>query len=277
MPRDVDVLTVLGRYRRLTSRQIATLVPFGSKQTAGYRLQRLWQHGYVERDYWHVAVGSPPAVYRLGKQGALALVARLGGDAERLAGASRTRDQFFLDHTLAVNDVLIAFVIAARLAGHQLTWSVPVQALDALPDPLQPATRIPVIPDATLLYEAAGRRMQVFLEVDRGTESTKRFVAKVRGYLAYLASGNYQRQFGLPTFRLLVVAPSSRRCDSLKCAVDGALPAVASRLGLDITGCMGLVWYSLQQYMCPDTVLGTVWLAGDKQESFLPTPGRRTT
>ncbi|MBM4467673.1 MAG: hypothetical protein FJ014_19320 [Chloroflexi bacterium] len=269
MPRDLQLLELLARFRRLTSQQIRTLLPFGSIQTASYRLQRLWQHSYVDRDYWPVALGSSPAIYRVARRGARALAAHLGGDAEDYTVTSGTQDQIFLDHTLAVNDVLIAFVVAARRASHQVSWRIPTQPLDRLPDPLESRSTVPILPDATMQYQVDERKLQAFLEVDRGTESTKRFASKVRGYFAYLASGNYQRQSGLRSFRLLVVAPGSKRLDSLVQAVEKAAGETASRLGLVPDTCLTLVWYAVQKDVRPETVLGEIWVVSGRRTSLL--------
>ncbi len=268
MPRDVEVLGHLVRFHRMTGQQIKEIVPFGSVQTANYRLQKLWQHGYVERDYWPVSLGSSPAVYRLSRRGGGALASAIGGDVARYTRSSATRDQVFLEHALAVSQVLIAFEVAARQAGHRLTWQIPVDVLDRLPDPLEEGKRIPILPDAILLYEVGNLKVRAFVEVDCGTESLRRVASKVRGCLAYLASGNYQRRFDRRTLRLLIVAPSSRRLASLESAVNATVQETSARLGGEATDNLK-IWSALQDHMHANAVLGDIWSANGGPTRFL--------
>jgi len=268
MPRDLEVLGHLVRFHRMTGQQIKEIVPFGSVQTANYRLQKLWQHGYVERNYWPLSLGSSPAVYRLSHRGGAALASAIGGDVARYTRSSATRDQVFLEHALAVSQVLIAFELAARRAGHRLAWQIPADALDRLPDPLEEEKSIPILPDAILLYEVGNLKVRAFLEVDRGTESLRRVASKVRGCLAYLASGNYQRQYGRRTLRLLIVAPSGRRLASLESAVTATVQRTSAHLSGEAVDDLK-IWSALQENMHSDTVLGDVWSANGRKARFL--------
>lgn len=273
MPRDLELLASLGQFRRLTTRQIKTVVLFGSFQTASYRLNRLWQHGYVDRDFRPVALGGAPAVYRLAPRGIRALTAHRGDLVPDHLSPGASRDPLFLEHTLAVNDSLIALVTAARKVGVVLSWSFPPKSLARLPDPLKDTTELPVMPDAEISYETDGRKRQAFLEVDRGTEPTSRFSGKVRGYLAYLASGDYERRYGLPRFRLLVVVPSVRRRESLAAAVGKSVEDAAPRLGRDPSGFLTQVGYAVASELRPDTASGNVWLCQGRQVSLFGTGG----
>jgi hypothetical protein len=273
MPRDLDLMALLGRFRRLTAEQIRVAVPFGSVQTASYRLQRLWQHAYVERDFWPVAVGGAPAIYRLGPLGQRALAAYRGDNGAAYPMASGNQERLFLEHALAVNDVLIAFVVAARLAGGQLDWSIPAKPLDRLPDPMDPGKKVPILPDAEVTYNTTGRKRHIFLEVDRGTEASKRFGAKARGYLAYLASGNYEQRYGLRRFRLLVVAPSTKRRDTLERAVRETVAEAAPRLGKTPETLLPYVGYAVSDEIRPETVFGEIWLCEGRMVSLFGSGG----
>lgn len=66
--------------------------------------------------------------------------------------------------------------------------------------------RIPITPDAVftlrLLGEPEGcNRIHVFLDADRGTMTTKRFIVKMRGYWHYWRSGQQEERFGSKNFR----------------------------------------------------------------------------
>ena len=54
-----------------------------------------------------------------------------------------------------------------------------------------------------------------FLEVDRGTEGGKIIQDKISRYIEYAESGSYERQFAAKPFRVLFVAASRRRAESL--------------------------------------------------------------
>lgn len=270
MARDLRLLELVARFRRLTASQIRAVVPFGSMQTASYRLQRLWQHRFLERESWPVVEGSAPAVYRVASRGAGALAARLGGDARDFLSTAGSDDQVFLEHTLALNDVLIAFELAARAAGHRLEWRRPGRPLDRPTDPLNDRQAVPLLPDATLNYLIGERRLQAFLEVDRGTETTARFCRKMRGYLAFWVSGTYGRQTGLRAFRVLVVVPSRKRLASLAVAVETTVKVVAPRLDRMPAACLNMIWFAVQEQLRQDTVLGDPWEAGGKRVQFLP-------
>lgn len=270
MPRDVDLLATVALFRRLTGVQVMSLLPFGSRQTTGYRLQLLWQHGYLERDYWKVAFGGSPAIYRVGAKGARTLAARLGGDAEKYVSTRSASDQLFLEHTLAVNDVLIAFILAARRAGHHVEWEFPAEPLDRLADPLKTNAIIPVFPDASLEYQVQTQKRRFFLEVDRGTEPGRRFAEKIRGYLSYLTSGDYERRFGLRAFRILVVAPGAKRLRTLQLAVSETINQMLPHVALSVAAMQWIVWYAEQDHVRLDTVLSDVWTANGQPAAFLP-------
>jgi hypothetical protein len=79
-----------------------------------------------------------------------------------------------------------------------------------------------LIPDGYAELATPLKPLAMFVEVDLGNESRKAWLKKVNEYLRYAVSGNYQRQFTHPQFRVLVLANSERRLASLR-AVTASL------------------------------------------------------
>lgn len=211
--------------------------------------------------------GNAPWVYTLSQQGYsyLADAARFGGghkasmgagagagagvgvgvDAEALAQRSKRfrpaeiyeRSYFFLTHTLAVND----FLIAAAL----LEWQVPDVVLAQMrherdlkrvparvtlgPAPTMAAgsgapqqhqmhqQQVAVIPDGWLDFHIKRvARLCVALELDRGTEEEHAFTRKVRALLAY-AAGPYQTAFGTDSLTIaFATTAGTRRAERIR-------------------------------------------------------------
>src|SRR5258708_25283628 len=74
--RDREIIKAVNDHRALLQEHIQALF-FQSRSTAQFRLQRLFQHEFLERHFLSVISGGPassPAVYTLGKRGAQVLV-----------------------------------------------------------------------------------------------------------------------------------------------------------------------------------------------------------
>jgi hypothetical protein len=80
----------------------------------------------------------------------------------------------------------------------------------------------PLIPDGYAEMGEPGQTLALFFEIDRGTEGREVWLGKVRGYLAYAASGNFARQFGQHQFRTLTVTNSESRVSALRAATATA-------------------------------------------------------
>ncbi len=59
-------------------------------------------------------------------------------------------------------------------------------------------------------------RLNSFLELDRGTMTTRRFASKIQAYIAYRESGGYEHRYNAHGFRVLTVAIGSERLAHLK-------------------------------------------------------------
>ena len=263
--RDRAIVVAVYQHRYLSTTQIEALL-FPPDQGQAHstktsrcrlRLKLLYHHGFLGR----LATGaqSPAAhsdlVYFLDRRGADLLRREQGTDVQwrpRHHGLSA----LFLEHTLRTNDVRIALTLATgRCGGKLLAWSDEVRLKmmnEKVPDLAHPGRTLPFRPDAFFGIEVGEKRARFFLEVDRGTMTTKCFQRKVRAYLSARQTGRTQEHFGTQNFRVLTVTTSHRRLTSLQHAVEKA-------------GGDHHFWFSTLDKISPATVLHeAIWrVAGD--------------
>src|SRR5579859_2264834 len=113
--RDRQVLAAVGQHRFLSREQIERLF-FGTTTRANFRLQKLYQHKLLNRLHLPTLRGSSQAIYCLDRQGVSVAAEVLGVQPATIPWKYRNRDvgALFLKHLLAINDVRIAFELAAR-------------------------------------------------------------------------------------------------------------------------------------------------------------------
>jgi hypothetical protein len=254
--RDMGVILAVRDCRVLRRDQIQRLY-FPSQNTANYRLQRLYQHGFLERRWRPVEFGegTGQALYLLGRR-AIELLAQRAIGVERLTrrrGASHTLRSPFLQHTLAVNDVRVAFSLCAQHKGYGIEKWVTEDGLKAGTEYIYSGITYgtshqgAIIADAYFVMHLGDRRAHFLLEVDRATETSRRWVRRVGAYLAFTASGEYTRRFGTTSLRILVVTTTSQRLLNLKRATEQA-------------GASSLFWFTTLELVRADTVVtGAIW------------------
>ena len=224
-PADFNVLNWLNRFHYLSNQQLCRLgYSRGSLTYVQTRLKALTEAGYCQRIWLpkRGPHGSTPAVYTLARRG-LNYLRNNGIEVNGRFHPSEQRSlsYLFLQHTLEVNDFLIAAELLCRaLSPYRLAdlrherdlKKQPVRVRDV--DGKQAA----VIPDAWLDLRINGRfQVCLALELDRGTEEQKRWRRKVANLLAY-ASGPYQEAFGTRslTFAVLTTAGEGRLQELLR-------------------------------------------------------------
>lgn len=202
--RDLDILASVERYRFLTARHLQALhfTEHASAESASRtcrrvlaRLRGLRILGVLDRRIGGIRAGSEGLVY---------YVDTAGDRIQRDSTQARTRRRFdepsarFLDHTLAIADMAIAVMDAARTHGAEVVKI----------DPEHHATRtyqdgygIPQVlrPDLYIELAASIGDNEVsafFIEVDLGHESLPTLLGKSLAYEEYRATGNEQRQYG---------------------------------------------------------------------------------
>jgi hypothetical protein len=232
--RDLTILREIARYRFLNSHQLLILVG-GSPQHLLKRLQRLFHGGYLDRPRAQLRYfsedGSRPMVYALGKKGAKTLTSPT---RRRARYDNRTIKQFYLQHTLLVADVLIAFARSCRadgapvllleedlapndLPGVAFRWNVAVHHEGK-------SKRVGVVPDRTFALESpeTAGRILFFVEADRATMPVERrsltqssMLRKLLSYEATWSQGVHRERFACDRFRVLVVTSSPERTHHL--------------------------------------------------------------
>jgi Replication-relaxation len=246
-PRDRRVLELVEQYRLLSSNQIIALLDEGSPQVLVRRLQLLYHARFLDRPRSQIedllrSPGSRPMAYALGTQGA------------ELLGVKTPKQVKlpFVEHALAVSEILTAFTVSAKKRGDVrvisfreiLEKKAPEETRrkkvpDAWRVKLPGEGAIGVSPDAIfglhfLSKPEGANRTYFFLEVDRGTMPVMRtrlsetsMWRKLVAYYQTAASGLQTELFGIRTFRVLVVtkSPERRRLASLV-EVAGKLPAL---------------------------------------------------
>jgi DNA-binding PadR family transcriptional regulator len=268
--RDLDIMDLVESFRLVTSEQIQTLIQ-GSGQGVLRRLQKLFHAGYVDRLQPKTAYGSGSAkmVYAITNKGVRALHEE-GRIKDRSTtdwnAQNRSLHDFSIRHTLLVSEIRAALTAACRRnpdlkllywrEGRDLYDSVEVTLADGY-------AHIPVAPDAFFGLEDRKGRMHFFLEADRGTMTTKRFVRKLKAYAAYHRQRKQQEKFGIRFFRVLTVTTGPARTQNLVSA-GGAEDDVRSlgRLFLfaDETA------LSLAN---PERLLGNIWTTAEGEKAAL--------
>jgi len=224
--RDKQIIKAVCDFRVLRQDQLQTLF-FPSKNTAQRALARLYHHGYLARLFWPVVTGSPPTLYVLDRKAVDMLKAEFGYNDLRWFPTSRALKGQFLEHTSAINDFRIAISFAAQKRGYTLAKWVNESQNKGDYDWVKIRTasgfrKVSLIPDSYLILETPLGRGHFFLELDRGTMSTKRFQAKIQAYLAYRESGEYERRYKAKTVRVLTVTLGEKRLAHLKEVTEAA-------------------------------------------------------
>jgi DNA-binding Lrp family transcriptional regulator len=233
-PRDLDLLRQIARHRFLDSRQISLLVG-GSTQQVLRRLQRLFHSGYLDRPRaqvrFYIDDGSRPMVYALASAGARAIAV---SGHRRHRYDNRNLKQLYMQHTLQVSDIMVAFTRATRSTdtprllleedlapdkppSKAFQWTVTIKHLNE-------SKRVGIFPDRVFALESPNKNKRVFyfVEADRATMPvTRRSLNQSsiwRKLLAYEATWSqkiHESRFGTKRFRVLFVTTTPERVDHL--------------------------------------------------------------
>ena len=246
-----DIVASVYQHRLLSTAQIAALHTPHSRQVrwAQHLLRGLEERGWLTR-----VQGRPPGRQSLWFTTAAAANIE-GGDlpARPYRMTAQQATGVLQAHTLAVNDIGVAFVAAARRLGHDCTprdWHHEIAHRVA--DRAGPGLRADLIVDAVLsctVREAGRESVAVrFVELDRATESVLTLNAKLRGYAALHSYepkvhnwGWRARYRSFPKVLLVLTGRPEpdlqrRRATLLElCRTDPVLTRLAEPLGIAIT------------------------------------------
>jgi hypothetical protein len=207
--RDLTVLRELALMRVADREQIKVVAGFHSTTRVNARLLALTRAGLLRR-FFFGSGGGRKALYALSQKGAQLAQVPLRGPRRR-QNEMLVAD-FFVQHQLQVNAIYCALKFEAiPFPGVRF-----VQWL-AFYEPIVPG--LSLIPDGHLEFKTPSGIDAAFLEVDLGHESLSVWREKTRHYLQLAMSDEYERQFHQSRFRVLVLANSLRRMQSLRQAV----------------------------------------------------------
>ena len=258
--RDRAVIQAVATYRILRRDQIQSLF-FPSVRTTNAALSRLYHHAFLERlpPLLTWGSGDSPTLYTLGAKGRDLLGNTAGRVSRRSADALRSASRYFLEHTLAVNDVRVALSVAAARAGYPLEQWITEAEFRVAPDKVSypaadgTAHARPVLPDAACVIRGPNYTSRLLLEIDMGTEDNQRFVReKVRPGIAYLRSELYKRRFGFQSGRWLIITTSQQRMLNMKRQTESAVGRAAT-----------VFYFTTFAQVTPTTILTEpIWLRG---------------
>jgi hypothetical protein len=203
--RDRHLLAELAVMRILDREHAKRVAGFNSTTRANARLLALTRSGLLRRFFLGTTRAGQKAVYSLSSKGA-----ELVGVPER--GLRRPKDSviaadFFVQHQLAVNEIYCAVKYDGPSDISFVRWIAFQESLKA---------SLRLIPDGYFELQNRDAILAAFVEVDRGTETLRVWTEKVRNYLQLALSGDYEKRFHRSRFRVLVVANSERRLQTLR-------------------------------------------------------------
>ena len=217
--RDKKIIALCCGYHFLTQEQIRLLAGFGSPVRANLRLKKLHDTGYLSRRFLPVFRGGAPILYFPGPRAGEVMAEQSGADPLKIR---QKRKQLLkikdtgLPHHLAINEFRLAVSLASKNNPviSLKSWSKQKEM------PLDLAGK-KFYPDAYFVYGWQGKLYSIFLEVDRSTESNRRFQKeKVGNYMQYGLGGHHQRKTGFQFFRVLIVCKTAARLRNLKRLIE---------------------------------------------------------
>lgn len=205
--KDIETIKALNRYFLLDAEQVRRLFyGTGSIQYAKARLKLLTDNEYASE----LGSKNKAYTYRLGPKG-LKLCRSLDEPVPRRLRLYETSDsEFFVPHTLAINDVLIS---ADMLERTQQTVTVidliHEKQMSAIKVPLRGGREEGVITDGILTFgiSAGGEEFEqtFFLEIDMGYRVDK-WKKKIRRLISY-GGGPYKKHYDTKFFTVAVITP----------------------------------------------------------------------
>lgn len=261
-PRDIALLRDVSDFRFLNTEQILSLHA-GSRRNLMERLSRLYHHGFLDRPASQTSarLTSAHMVYALGRKGADTLMANAEereGIYRRLREIERTLP--LMAHALMISQFRVCLTLAAKAHGVKISRFM--QGYD-LKDMLRDVhgENPSLVPDAFFTLEDKDEVINFFLEADRGTMKTERFVNKLKNYWSWRSDDRLKEKLRLARFRVLTIAPSQRRSDSLRNAGKGGDPRGEGSLMFLFTS---ETEYSLSK---PEAVLEKIWKSPKSEAS----------
>ncbi|MDP3041761.1 MAG: replication-relaxation family protein [Candidatus Omnitrophota bacterium] len=250
--RDKKIIALCHDYHFLTLNQIRLLLSFGSQSRASTRLRKLFDNGYLSRRFLPVLQGRAKILCFLGPKGVELISEKSGIDPLKIKQKRKQLLEirnFSLPHYLLINEFRLAFSLASKNSPEisLKSWSTQKEI------PLRLEEK-EFYPDAYFIYGYREKLYSLFLEIDRSTETNKRFAGKVENYLKYGFDGYYRKQSGFQFFRVLIVCPSAARLKNLKKLIEQKTDK--------------MFWLAVQGDISPEKILTKIWHRLTKDSVF---------
>lgn len=250
-PRDTEILKAAYEYRFLSGEQIRNLCGFNCRKRVNNRLRKLFDNGFLSRRLF-ISHFKKQILYFLGPKAVEIIISRTGLDPQEIRKkrdrALKTRDSF-ISHFLSINNFRYSLEICSRKNSQMKTeiWKYKPALFSE--------EEAKIYPDAYFRLGYSDKTHNFFLEIDRSTESRKRIRKKIDDYLSYGLSGDFQRQFGLQYFRLLIVCKTSARLRTLLRIIE------------KITN-KSFCFLTIEKSILPEKILFPIWQRPNKEGLF---------
>jgi hypothetical protein len=240
-PRDLKILCGFDGPRYLTAAHIEALYwrsiqggELGTQRCTQRRLQQLRTAGLIRAIQQRVLKGGQgdlPYIYTLDRKGAAIVSQELGIELRTVDYLPKSGEENypFMEHLLASNDFWVAITLSSEHVGCTLVqWRHEKElrsreqiAYVTLAKTKDEKIRVSVIPDSFFIVETEWGRGSFPVEIDCSTvtlnsASFHSWEQKIRAYLAYHASGAFEKRYGIRDFRLLTVTKSTERLRHMK-------------------------------------------------------------
>ena len=286
--RDLELIQTIQRHRLLRTTHLVKLLSgeFSTVKTLRGRLSKLYHHGYLDRvrEQNDFAPGTNPMIYAVSSKGLALLVQRRDFHKPKtdITATNRELSRLFIEHTLLIADVMVAFeaacqkdpvriitpeeVLARAPAATQkqknpFGWKVPVQ---------HPRGRLTlgIVPDKIFGLHFDNRpegrnRLFFFLEADRSTMPVLRknfnqssYFKKLLGYFETYKQGLHTQRYNIKNFRVLTVTTSQERINTMLEANRLLNQGQGSRIFL----------FAHQEQLENESILHIPWRSGRGQE-----------
>ena len=205
--RDLRIFLALVTTRFLGTTEIMTVAGFTSLRRANRRLLKLVRAGFLRRWFVPTQCGGRRALYGLSVRSAREIGEPTGSLLHWKQDALITSNQT-IAHQEAINRVFIEVSLKPPPEG--LTCARWLSFKTAL----SPTVRL--VPDGYFEIVQHGKIHPMFIDVDRGTETSAVWLRKTEHYLRLAISGDFERLFQQKAFRVLAIFPSERRLAAIR-------------------------------------------------------------
>lgn len=273
-PRDIALIHQIYQYRFLQTNHLVALNQ-ANKGSLYRRLRKLYHNRFIDRLYFPVKFYSGPVepfVYALDIEGAHLLAEQLGIPPEHLKWdlEENKLQEHYLRHALMVSSFHTIVECATRDHSQLelVFWKQGKELEDKVvfEDSRGRESRVPIVPDAFFCLNDKRPnkkgKLYFFVECDRSTMDTRRFLRKMRGYWHYWEQEKQVKKFGIEDYRVLTLTISPQRRDHLAW--------ITQQADEEQTGSY-MFWFATEKELSlekPESLLGRIWItavANDKQ------------